>query len=205
MLYRYLLSPALLSVALLMPADVAQAQGGKGGRGGAPAGGRGGYSGAYRGGAYHGPYYGNSYYRSGFGIGIGVYAPLYPYSAYPYYDPYIVPRVAYYPAPAVAVDLAPTAPIAPAVAADIANIRVLVPDPQAKVLFDGSMTKQDGTDRLFHTPAISPGGNYSYRIRASWTQNGQPMVQEQVANVAPGRTTVVDFTRPLSEPLPAPK
>jgi uncharacterized protein (TIGR03000 family) len=91
------------------------------------------------------------------------------------------------------------------VTSDAAHIRVLLPDPQAKVLFDGSVTKQDGTDRLFHTPAIEPGGSYSYRIRASWTQNGQPMVQEQVASVTPGRTTVVDFTRPLSEPLPAPK
>ena len=44
--------------------------------------------------------------------------------------------------------------MAPA-AANTATIRVLVGDPQAKIYFDGTLTKQEGTDRLFHTPALA--------------------------------------------------
>src|ERR1700722_2766483 len=38
---------------------------------------------------------------------------------------------------------------APAVVIDYAEIRVLVPEPQARVWFDGSSTTQTGKDRLF--------------------------------------------------------
>jgi hypothetical protein len=34
--------------------------------------------------------------------------------------------------------------------------------------------------------------------------NGKENVQEAAADVSPGRTTVVDFTRPPSEQLPSP-
>jgi hypothetical protein len=42
----------------------------------------------------------------------------------------------------------------PAVAPNVANIRVLVGDPKAKVWIDGTLTSQGGTDRLYHTPAL---------------------------------------------------
>jgi uncharacterized protein (TIGR03000 family) len=199
MIYKYFLFPVALSLAaLLMAADVAHAQ--RGGRGG------------YHGGGYGGGYYhGGGYYRPGFSVGVGLYAPLYGYGYPAYaYNPYYVPRVSYYPAapaPIVQVQpLQPADPIAPLTAAsNTASIRVIVPDPQAKVWFDGTLTSQGGTDRLFHTPALSPGGTYNYRIRAAWLQNGKEIVQEQVVPVTVGQTSAVDFTRPLSEPVPAPK
>ncbi len=161
-------------------------------------GGRGGYGGGY--------YRGGYFYGGGIGIGIG----LYPYGgyAYPYaYDPLIVPRVAYYP-PVAGVDPGPGAPQvagAPDGARPTnAEIRVLLPDPNAIVLFDGSKTTQTGTDRYFHTPPLTAGANNSYRIRAIWQENGKEMSREDIVPVAPGQGQIVDFTRPRTEPLPAP-
>ncbi len=88
---------------------------------------------------------------------------------------------------------------APEVQAASASIRVLVPDAEAKVWFDGTLTKSKGTDRLYYTPRLEPGSEYTYRIRAAWMVKGQEMIQEQVITVTPGRTTVADFTRPVSD------
>jgi uncharacterized protein (TIGR03000 family) len=196
MFSRYLLIPAVLSVAgLLATADAAQAQRG-GGRGG-------GHSGGHSGGHY----YGGGYYRGGYygpyvGIGLGYYGSAYPY--YPYaYDPYVVPRVAYYPPSTTVIGQQPT-PLVPEVEPNVANIRVLVGDPKAKVWFDGTLTSQGGTDRLYHTPALTTGANNTYRIRAMWIQSGKEMVQERVVPVSGGRLSVVDFTQPLSEGVPPP-
>lgn len=188
-----------------------EAQKGGGGRpGGAPAGARpgGAHPGGYHPGGYHpgGSYYHGPAVRIGVGIGYGYgyVAPLYyPYS-YPYYGPYSVPRVSYYPAPTIIVQ-GPLASDVPTPAnSNVANIRVIVPDPDAQVWFDGNPTKQRGTDRLFHTPPLNADSNNTYRIRASWIQSGKEVVQESVATVTPGQVTVVDFARPISEEVPPP-
>jgi uncharacterized protein (TIGR03000 family) len=205
MVYKYLFFPALLAASLLLTANAAHAQRGGGGRGGG--------GGGHAGGVNHG---GGGYYRGGYGyggIGIGIggygYGYGYPY-AYPYDYPIVVPRVAYYPAPIVG-QLAPNDPQLPlntqppAPTSGAANVRVLVPDGQAKVWFDGSLTTQGGTDRLYHTPSLSGAGPYSYRIRATWMQNGKEVTQEIPAQVSPGQTSTVDFTRTPSEAVPLPK
>jgi uncharacterized protein (TIGR03000 family) len=78
---------------------------------------------------------------------------------------------------------------------DYANVRVIVPDPQARVWFDGSLTSQTGTDRLYHTPYLTVGSTYRYQIRASWAKDGREVSQERTVSVTPGQTTLVDFTR----------
>jgi len=151
------------------------------------------------------------------GIGRPAYYPRpYIYGGYVpryYYPPIVVgagPIVVRSYAPPVIVDSPPTVvqspppPVASPPAASAANIRVLLPEPTAKVWFDTTLTNQGGTERLFHTPPLT-SGSYSYRIRAAWIQNGKEMIQEAVVNVTPGQTTTVDFTRPTSEPLPLPK
>jgi uncharacterized protein (TIGR03000 family) len=217
MVYKFLFFPALLATGLLLSANAAHAQRGGGGRGGgggaAHAGGAyhaGGYGGAYNHGGYYHNGYGYGYGGIGIGIGLGGYGYGYGYPyAYPYDYPIIVPRAAYYPPivgqlppndPPLPLNTQPPAPTSGA-----ANVRVLVPDGQAKVFFDGNPTTQGGTDRLFHTPTLSGAGPYSYRIRATWMQNGKEMTQEFAAQVSPGQTTTVDFTRPASEPVPLPK
>jgi uncharacterized protein (TIGR03000 family) len=79
--------------------------------------------------------------------------------------------------------------------ADAARIRVILPDAQARVLFDDTATKQIGVDRLFLTPPLTAGAANNYRIRVTYMQGDREVPLERVVSVAPGNTYVVDFTR----------
>lgn len=159
--------------------------------------------GANYGRAYYGahPYhYGyGDHYGYGYGYGGlygGAYWPLfqpYGYGAYPYVNPYA----------SYDYDYAPVAPYytpsvsnyAGSVASNgTAAVEVILPDPQARVWFDGTLTLQTGTDRMFQTAVLSSAG--TYRIRAAWYAGGQQVSQERTVTVAPNQTAVVDFTRP---------
>lgn len=95
-----------------------------------------------------------------------------------------------------------TSPVVAPVPADRAMIRVKVLEPKAIVWFDGNLTSQVGTDRLFFTPPIQPNELYTYRIKAQWVDFGRIMVEERSVQVLAGKTTVVDFTRRASEQTP---
>ena len=138
------------------------------------------------------------------------YRSAYSYPPYRYYYPtyvnrsvwiaptYYVPTYSYYYTP-------PTYPYPPVTATTAAaDVRVIVPDPQAIVFFDGRATTSTGTDRLYHTSALAYGGTYTYRIRATWIQAGRQVTQERIATVTAGQMTVVDFTQPSVERIPAP-
>ena len=73
-----------------------------------------------------------------------------------------------------------------------AQIQMRLPNPEATVSFDGAETKQKGLMRLFTTPALD--GTYSYKVTATWEQNGQRMMRERTVSVRPGATVMVDFT-----------
>lgn len=75
-----------------------------------------------------------------------------------------------------------------------ASIRMILPNPTAKVWFDGTLMTQTGNERLFATPALA-AGTHSYTIRAVWMDGNREMAHERTIHVMPGRTTVVDFTR----------
>ena len=224
MLSKYLLLPAVLGIAGLLSApDVVLAQ--HGGHGGGHGGGGhagGGHVGAVHGGGGYGGgrgygYGGRGYGYGGRGYGYGGYGwggygypgwggyygggywPSY-YDGTPYYsgDTYVNPNYTTY------IDPSTTAVNpAPQVADNTAGVRVILPDPAARVWFDGTATNQTGTDRLFHTPSLA-AGSYSYRIKATWTQNGREVTQERNVPVMAGRLSVVDFTRPPSEALSTP-
>jgi len=197
---KTILIPVVLSLACLLTlADFAEAQGkGKGGGGGNRGGGdnRGGgnswnnnsWNNNWR--SYTSPYYWNG---GGYYGGRSSYYYDYPRSTY-YYD--VAPD--YYAAPATQFYYEP----APQQAPNTAQIRVLVPDPNARVWFDGNATQQTGTDRLFHTPSLQAGVANTYRIRATWMQDGREMTQERVVSVTPGRMSMVDFTQAQSEQVP---
>jgi uncharacterized protein (TIGR03000 family) len=57
-------------------------------------------------------------------------------------------------------------------------IDVRVPG-NAQVWIDGEKTSQTGALREFVTPALEPGQQYSYDIRARWTENGQEVVRDR--------------------------
>ena len=199
---RSYLIPAVLGLASLFAVATLADAAPRGGGGGGP---RGGYYGGrgYGGGYYHGGYY----YGPGIGIGIG----LYPYGyGYGYYPPLAaVPAYGYYPPTVVvqgqpAVDAPPQQPSPGEAAPKNAQIKVLLADPNAKVWFDGNATTSTGTERLFHTPDLTPGTTSTYKIRAQWTANGKQVVQELVVPVQSGRGSLADFTRPPSEGIAPP-
>ena len=143
------------------------------------------------------------------------YAPRYSYPTYVYrsayrpiwYGPtYVVPTYSYYYSPTPTYYYVPTpAYFQPTPAATAtADIRVILLDPQAVVWFDDRLTSSTGTERLYHTPMLTNGGTYSYRIRATWMQVGHQVTQERVVAVTPGRTSVVDFTQAGGEAVPPP-
>jgi uncharacterized protein (TIGR03000 family) len=74
-----------------------------------------------------------------------------------------------------------------------ALIRVMVPDPNATVWFQGSETEQRGTLRTFVSPELESGKNYWYTVRASWTENGQKVTRTKQVQVHPGQVTTVNF------------
>ncbi len=192
---------ALCVAGLFAVTGTAHAQRGGGGRGG----------GGYRGGYGYGRGYGYGGFYGGLGLGLGLGLYPYYYGAGPYwYNPIIVAPGYPYAPPAVVVQGQP-APDAPPqtpgeAAPKNAQIKVLVPDAQAKVWFDGNATTSTGTERLFHTPDLTPGATSNYRIRASWVANGKEVVQELIVPVQSGRGSVADFTRPMTERIaPPPK
>jgi len=224
MFNRFFLVGALLSIAgLFLGENDAQAQRGGGGyrgggggyRGGSFGGygggyGRGGYGlggyglggyglGGYGLGGYHGGWY--SPYRYGYGSGYGSgygYGSYYGdsgYSSYPSYSyaPDYYPSTSFYYDPALQTTNDGSA-----------RIRVILPDSSARVMFDGHATQQVGTDRIFQTPPLSRDATNSYRIRATWMQNGREMSRERVVNVTPGQMSVVDFNQADSQTLPPP-
>jgi uncharacterized protein (TIGR03000 family) len=145
--------------------------------------------GGYLGGGYlGGDYYGDSGYNllsQGYG-----YAPNY-YGAAPGYAPTTQVRQSYYPAGVQ----------------DFANLTVIVPVTDAQVWFDNTATTQQGMQRLFASPPLTPNQNFTYTIKARWMENGKAVNQERQVNVQAGQNVTVNFREApresVSSPIPA--
>jgi uncharacterized protein (TIGR03000 family) len=74
-----------------------------------------------------------------------------------------------------------------------ARIRVIVPA-GAEVWFDKTKTTQDGTDRVFETPPLTPGKTHIYTVRARWTDGTRDVEQFRVMGVRAGETAKLTFT-----------
>jgi uncharacterized protein (TIGR03000 family) len=213
---------AAAAVLLAADANQAAARGGGGGGwGGAHVGGfrggfsRGGYSrgyyGGYRGG--YGGYRGYRGYRSsngygGYSYGYYPYYNAYPYSygsysytdSYPYADSY----------PFYSSDLSPWAGwtygpqnygsyLSPtawktngAQAGSIAQVTVKLPA-NAELWFDGKKMKTPGRVREFDTPGLTPGHQYTYKVKARWKQNGHTVTQTRQVALSAGAHVRVNF------------
>jgi uncharacterized protein (TIGR03000 family) len=88
---------------------------------------------------------------------------------------------------------------------DTANIRVLLPDPNARVTFDDTATQQMGNDRLFTSPPLDPNKTYTYNVQAMWMENGKEVTRSQEVKVQAGRQATADFRAPQSPALPPPR
>ncbi len=188
--------------------------GGYHGGGGGYHGGGGGYHGGggyYHGGGgyYHGGYSGYGRYGYGYGYpGFGLYLGLgglgygglgYGGYAYPSYDYGYTPGYYYdYDQPAYGVPLNPGVQTQSAYPPSGGSAQVVIKaPPAAEVWVDDYKVAQGGPVRSLNTPPVlEPGKPYHYTIKAQWTDNGKPVVQERRVNVEAGQTSTVDFTQP---------
>ena len=76
-----------------------------------------------------------------------------------------------------------------------ATVDVNVPA-SAQLWFNGSATKQTGDARRFTSPSLAPGQNYTYSVRARWTDNGHVTDETRTITVHAYEVTFVDFTEP---------
>jgi uncharacterized protein (TIGR03000 family) len=92
-------------------------------------------------------------------------------------------------------------PISPPIAAvsdNTARVEVRVPA-DARLWFDGQPTAQSGAVRTFRSPALEPGQDYVYEVRARWDADGKPVVETRKVTVHAGDRAFIDFNRPASE------
>jgi len=151
---------------------------------------RGGYDG-YRGGyggygyrPYYGSYYGNPYYGDGYrGYGRSSWWSPDSYATPSYSVPYeeVLPSYSsgYTPQAAPAADTS-------------AHVIVRAPA-NARVWIGGWETPNTGAVREFDSPALTPGKQYSYEVRAQWEENGRMMNQTQEVNVSAGARSEASF------------
>ncbi len=137
-----------------------------------------------------------------YGYPVPVYPPYSPYASAPggpYRGGVVDPSTTSAPitsdittAPPANTAAAQPAAAAPGTAADKAEFRVKVPVPNAKVFFNDKLIEQEGTDRKLLTPALQPGA-YSYRVRATWTENGVDKSQERTVTAQAGQVVNLAF------------
>ena len=68
----------------------------------------------------------------------------------------------------------------------------------AKLLIDNEATASIGSSRVFQSPALTPGKEYHYTLKAEVVRNGKPVKAEQVVKVTAGDTTPVKLTLPAA-------
>jgi len=204
--------PAVAAVAFLFAPGAAEAggRGGGGGYHGGYGGYRGGYYGGYRGYGY-GYGYGVGIYLGGFPYDYGYYGGYPGYAVDPYAAPYVTPVTPLYatPPPAVPGPIPlsvgdPGAGGLPQPQDLTAHVAVKV-QADAEVWFGEGKTRQTGALREFVSPALTPGKEFTYEVKARWMEGGKEVVQTRQIDVSAGSWKTVDFTRPASEVLDTPK
>jgi uncharacterized protein (TIGR03000 family) len=73
----------------------------------------------------------------------------------------------------------------------------------AEVWFGGDPTAQRGRTRLFTTPPLEAGRDWTYALRVRWTDAGKPVERSQTIHVRPGDKLLMDYT--AAEALPPPR
>ena len=97
----------------------------------------------------------------------------------------------------VFVAVAVLAPVRGQQAGQPVTLRVLVPAKDAELTIEGKKTKQKGEKRLFTSPPLEPGWNYSYTVTATWeTNNYTKIIRTKVVPLRPGTEVVVDLRKP---------
>lgn len=172
---------------------------------------------------YYGPsYFGSGLWPGGFGLAnLPYYRSFGGYSPYYYPDGSILPYnyAGAYSAPATAAVLGMPAVIDPALVpvnpvgsdpavqqpipaptpaptgASPVHVTVRVPD-GAQVWVADAPSNQIGPAQEFVSPPVEPGVDYTYVVRATWAENGQPVSRTKRVTVRAGDRVTVDMTQP---------
>jgi len=148
------------------------------------------------------------YGYGGYGLGYGGYVPS--YAGYTagyggYAAPYVGNGFASVPANPPVNPNANYAPPAqtqqPPANDNTAHLMVVVPE-SAELWFNGTKTSVTGTQREFVTPALTPGKNFTYEIKARWMENGRPVEQTQSVQVQANAWKMVNFTARQTPEVP---
>ncbi|HTU92165.1 MAG TPA: EF-hand domain-containing protein, partial [Gemmataceae bacterium] len=75
-----------------------------------------------------------------------------------------------------------------------ATIQVDLPE-DARLTFDGESTASTGSHRVFFSPPLVRGKEYSYTLRAERMRGGEPTFLSKTITVRPGEETRVDLRR----------
>jgi len=65
--------------------------------------------------------------------------------------------------------------------------------PDAEIWFGGYKTQQQGSLRDYVSPALKPGKEYTYDIKATWMRNGTKVTENRTVTIRPGSNTYVDL------------
>lgn len=77
----------------------------------------------------------------------------------------------------------------------VSRIRLMVPHPDAELLYDNEQTKTTGTTRDWVTPPLEPGRTYQYVFTAKWRPNNYTlMTRKKTVQFKAGDAVVVDLT-----------
>jgi uncharacterized protein (TIGR03000 family) len=149
----------------------------------------------------YGGYYGNrySYYGSPYWGGSSYYPNSSYYTpSYAYGDSYTYPS--YSSGTVLRDDGAMIRQASYAPAANTINVRVLVPDANARVWIENEAMSITGPERLFYSPPVEAGKTYIYHVKASWMDNGKEVTRERTLDVRAGQEFVVNFNESSSSP-----
>jgi len=206
---KFLVTGFIGCLVLLTATDLAQAQRGRGGWGG------GGYNSGWGGGGSYGPSFSIGFGRGGYGYG---YPYGYGYGNYGYNRPYYGNWSSGYPSYGYSYSqpyyegYSASYPVIPGAPATYSNadqsyqtgynevdnnrvwLQVRVPDANARVWIDDHATQQTGMDRQFISPAVERGKKYSYKVKATWVENGKEVSREKQVSVQAGQPNFVNFT-----------
>lgn len=73
----------------------------------------------------------------------------------------------------------------------------------AELEIEGVRTRQKGEVRHFESPPVADGFKYVYSVKATWFEQGKPVVKERKVPVLAGEQAVVDLREPTDAPRTA--
>jgi uncharacterized protein (TIGR03000 family) len=76
--------------------------------------------------------------------------------------------------------------------ANAMTIEMHLPD-SARVWVEGKLMSQTGPERVFESPTLTPGTDYSYDIRVQWNENGKSVERQRKVTVRAGDQIYLTF------------